>query len=84
MPSGPPAREPQRGLAEAVRTLRERAGLSPAEVAERAGISVSVLNRIESGDDDPSWGDIRLVARALGVSMEVLAEVAEESEQDER
>lgn len=81
MPSGPPAREPQRGLAKAVRTLRERAGLNPAEVAERAGLSVSVMNRIESGDDDPSWGDVRLVARGLGVSMEVLAEVAEGNEQ---
>jgi transcriptional regulator with XRE-family HTH domain len=81
VPSGPPTREPQRGLAKAVRTLRDRAGLSPGEVAERAGISVSVLSWIESGADDPTWGDIRLVARKLGVSMEVLAEAAEENEQ---
>jgi transcriptional regulator with XRE-family HTH domain len=54
--------------------------LSPSEVAERAGISTSGLNRIEGGDHDPSWGDMRRVARGLGVSLEVLAEVAEENE----
>jgi transcriptional regulator with XRE-family HTH domain len=41
------------------------------------------VSRIESGDDDPRWGDIRLVARGLGVSMEALAEVAEENEEGE-
>ena len=82
MPSGPHAHEPQKGLASAVRILRERAGLSPSEVAERAGISTSGLNRIEGGDHDPSWGDMRRVAQGLGVSLEVLAEVAEENEQE--
>jgi hypothetical protein len=82
VPGGPPAREPQRGLAKAVRLLRESAGLSPAQVAERAGLSVSVLSRIESGAD-PTWGDMQRVARGLDVSLEVLAEVAEESEQGE-
>jgi transcriptional regulator with XRE-family HTH domain len=81
MAGGPPSREPQRGLGNAVRILRERAGLSPEEVAERGGISTSWLRRIESGDHDPSWGSMRRVARGLGVSMEVLSEVAEENEQ---
>ena len=81
MPSGPPSPGPQKGLAKAVRILRERADLSPAEVAERAGLVIAELTRIESGDYDPSWGDMRRVARGLGVSMEVLAEVAEENEQ---
>ena len=83
MPSGPPPHEPQRGLGSAVRTLRERAGLSPAELAQRAGISISLLSRIESGDDDPSWGDMRRVARGLDVSMEELSEVAEANEKGE-
>ena len=80
MPSGPHRYEPQKGLASAVRTLRERGGLSRAELAERAGISTSWLSRIESGAYDPSWGSMRRVARGLGVSMEVLSEVAEENE----
>lgn len=80
MASGPAPHEPQRGLGRAVRILRERAGLGPSQLAERAGISISWLGRIESGDHDPSWGDMRRVARGLGVSMEALAEVAEENE----
>lgn len=63
--------------------LRERAGLSPSELAERAGVSTSSLTRIESGDEDPSWGDMRGVAKGLGVSMELLAEVAEANEKGE-
>ena len=81
MPSGPRPYEPQKGLAQAVRTLRERAGLTPSELAERAGTSTSWLSRIESGAYDPSWGSMRRVAGGLGVSMEVLSEVAEENEQ---
>jgi len=42
-----------------------------------------LLSRIESGDDDPRWGDMRRVARGLGVSMEELSEVAETSEDRE-
>ena len=80
MSSGPPPHEPQRALGSAVRALRERAGLSPAALAGRAEISVSLLARIESGDDDPSWGGMRRVARGLGVSMEELSEVAEANE----
>lgn len=82
MPSGPPAREPQRGLARAVRALRERAGLSPTEAAGRAGIPLCCLGRVESGDHDPSWEEMRRVARGLGVSLEELAEVAEEEEEE--
>ena len=78
MPSGPRRYEPQTGLAEAVRKLREKAKLSQAELAERAGISASWMSRIESGDYDPSWGNMRQVAQGLGVSMETLAEIAEE------
>ena len=80
MPSGPHRYEPQQGLASAVRILRERAGLSRSELAERAGISTSWLSRIESGSYDPSWGSMRRIARGLDVSMEVLSEVAEENE----
>jgi transcriptional regulator with XRE-family HTH domain len=74
-PSGP-----QRGLGEAVRRLREDAKLTLEDLAERAGLSASQLTQIESGEDDPVWGDMRRVAAGLGVSMERLAELAEELE----
>lgn len=73
---------PQRGLGRAVGQLREEAGLTREALAERAGLSTSQLTRIEAGEDDPVWGDMRRVAAGLGVSMERLAEVAEEFEED--
>lgn len=63
--------------------LREEAGLSQKELAKRAGISPSGLCRIESGDYDPSWGNMRKVATGLGVSMETLAEIAGDYEEPE-
>ena len=72
--------KPQKGLGEAVRRLREGAGMSQRALAGRVGMSASWVSRIEGGDYDPSWGDMRRVAEALGVSMERLAEVAEEHE----
>lgn len=57
--------------------------MSPAELAGRAELPASELTRIESGEHDPSWGDMRRVARGLGVSMESLADVAEQNEKGE-
>ena len=80
MSNRPRPHEPQRGLGQAVRRLREEANLSPRTLAERAGMSASWLSRIESGDYDPTWGNMRRVAQGLGVSMESLSELAEELE----
>lgn len=72
--------EPQSGLGKAVRSLREKAGIDKAALAERAGVPLSLVAEIESGNSDPVWGDMRKVAAALGVSLEALAELAEEFE----
>ena len=77
MSDGPAPCGPQKGLGEAVRHLREQAKLSREALAERAGLSASQVSRIEGGEDDPLWGDMRRVAGCLGVSMEELAELAE-------
>lgn len=81
MPRGPLPYEPQRGLAKAVRVLREQAKLSQSVLAERAGMSSSWLSRIESGSYDPTWSSMRKVAEGLGVSMETLAEIAGDYEE---
>ena len=81
MPSGPARYEPQQGVAKAVQVLREEAKLSQKELAERAGMSPSWLCRLESGDYDPTWGNMRKVAQELGVSMETLAELAGDYEE---
>ncbi|HEU4737445.1 MAG TPA: helix-turn-helix transcriptional regulator [Solirubrobacterales bacterium] len=72
--------EPQSGLGKAVRSLREKAGIDQAALAERAELPESLIAEIESGESDPTWGDMRRVAEALGVTLEALSELAEELE----
>lgn len=49
-------------------------------LAERAELPPSLIADLESGRSDPAWGDMRMLAVALGVSLEALAELAEEFE----
>jgi len=72
--------EPQSGLGTSVRSLRKEAGIDQATLAERAALPLALIEEIESGRADPAWGDMRNVAAALGVSLEALAELAEEFE----
>ena len=82
MPGGLPPSEGQRGLAKAVHELRERAKLSQAALAEQAGLPPALVAEIERGKHDPTWGDIRRIAAALGVSLEALSDLAESHEID--
>lgn len=57
-------------IAVRVRRLRERQVLTQRELAERAGIAVDTVNRIEQWPIDngrPRVSTIRKLARALGV-----------------
>ena len=72
--------EPQSGLGRAVRTLRDKAGIDQATLAGRAELPESLIAEVESGRSDPTWGDMRRVAEALGVTLEALSEQAEEFE----
>jgi transcriptional regulator with XRE-family HTH domain len=72
--------EPQSGLGRAVQALREKAGIDQATLAEQADLPTSLIADLESGLSDPTWGDMRKVAEALGVSLEALSELAEEFE----
>jgi len=74
--------EPQSGLGRAVRTLRERAGVDQATLAERAELPETLIAEIESEKADPVWGDVRRIALALDVSLERLSDLAEELEAD--
>jgi transcriptional regulator with XRE-family HTH domain len=83
MIDSPSPAEPQKGLAKAVRLLRRKAQISQPALAEKAGLHPSYLARVESGFEDPTWGDVRRVAEALGVSMEALSELAEDQQSDQ-
>jgi transcriptional regulator with XRE-family HTH domain len=75
--------EDARGLAAlgaAIRTLRIQAGLGEDEMAERAHLPQAFLAAIEAGQKEPTWGDLRRIARGLGTPLESLLELAESLE----
>lgn len=53
-----------------IKELREKQFLSVGELAERAGVSRTVIYGIESGKHKPIRRTVRALARALGVSPE--------------
>lgn len=58
-------------LAMKIRTLREKAGLSQAQLAKRAGMYQPGIARIENGRSETSVETLEKVATALGCSLVV-------------
>lgn len=56
-----------------LRAQRERAGLSQAELAEKAGFQPSAISHFETGRRAPSFDNLRSLADALAVSTDYLA-----------
>ena len=53
-----------------VRNLREKAGLTQTELAQRLKISQQVISRIESGEaDNPTVSTLERIAKATGNSL---------------
>ena len=50
-----------------VKRVRERALLTQQELADRAGIGLTTLNRIENDHAEPQFRTIRKLAKTLGV-----------------
>ena len=59
-----------------IRALRTEAGLSLEALGRRAGMSASLLSRLESGARRLSVDHLAALARALGVSVDALLDVA--------
>jgi transcriptional regulator with XRE-family HTH domain len=58
-----------------IKELREAAGLTQQQLATNAGLSSSNLSQIEQGHKrDPRISTLKALARALGVSIDALAE----------
>lgn len=55
-----------------IRELREHAGLTQTELAERSGVSRATVNRIENGKEETSTKTLEKIASALGVCVEEL------------
>jgi transcriptional regulator with XRE-family HTH domain len=66
----------------AVRRVRERAGMSEAEVEARAELREGSLASIECGETSPTWGTLRRIVYAIGISLPSLMEEVESVEAD--
>ncbi|MGP4102087.1 ATP-binding protein [Nonomuraea sp. KM90] len=69
--ASPPEEEPDLGTL--LRTWRDRALLTQAQLAERAGVNVRTVRRLETGElRRPRHASVRLLAEALGLGAEEL------------
>jgi transcriptional regulator with XRE-family HTH domain len=64
-------------LGRAIRELRQKRDETQEVLAPRAGITPKTLSLIERGEANPTWGTVRGIADALGVSMGELAKLAD-------
>jgi len=72
--------DPQIGLGKAIRTLRQESHLSQEALGHRAEIHPTWISHIESGRINPTWGNVRRIARGLEVPLSQLADLAEDLE----
>jgi transcriptional regulator with XRE-family HTH domain len=79
------AEENARGLAAlgaAIRRLRMRAGLTEGDLAAESEVEPLLIEEVEEGRREPTWGDLRRIASGLGTPLEKLLELAESLEQE--
>lgn len=61
------ARELPADLGPRLKALRDKAGLSGAELAEKAGTTRQTVHNLEAGTYRPTWDLVQALAAALGV-----------------
>jgi XRE family transcriptional regulator, regulator of sulfur utilization len=72
--------QPQPALGKAIRQLRTERGMTQEALAHAAGVTVSHLSTIERGHSNPTWGTLKGIAAALGLSMGELAATSDSFE----
>jgi transcriptional regulator with XRE-family HTH domain len=60
--------KPASGFGERLKLLRTAKGLTLAEVAERAGLHLQTVAKVEYGTREPNWLTVLALAEALGVT----------------
>jgi transcriptional regulator with XRE-family HTH domain len=63
-----PKKSPPTGFAQRLKALREAAGLTQAQLAERAGLYSFSVAKLEQGVQEPTWPTVLALAQALGVN----------------
>jgi transcriptional regulator with XRE-family HTH domain len=76
----PRREEPQIGLSQAIRRLRVKMHLSQEALGYLADIHPTWISHIESGRVNPTWGNVRRIAKGLEVPLSQLAALAEHLE----
>jgi transcriptional regulator with XRE-family HTH domain len=56
-------------FAERLKALRDEAGLSQPQLADRSGVGVSTIRQFEYGRREPTYGTLVKLAGGLGVSL---------------
>jgi transcriptional regulator with XRE-family HTH domain len=72
--------DPQIGLAKAIRHLRKEGQLSQEALGLLADIHPTWISHLESGRVNPTWGNVRRIAKGLRVPLSELAALAEDFE----
>ena len=63
-------------FADRLRELREKAGLTQAELAAAAGLFHSAISKLEQSSNEPSWATVQALAKALEVNVAAFETVA--------
>jgi transcriptional regulator with XRE-family HTH domain len=67
-------------LGEALRLIRQRAGMTQEDVSARAGTNAAAISHIESGERDARWSTIARLLPALRSDIHDLGDVIAEIE----
>jgi transcriptional regulator with XRE-family HTH domain len=59
---------------ERLKELREKAGLTQTELAEKVGVKRDAVARWEAGAREPGWSNVVALAEALGVTCQAFNE----------
>jgi transcriptional regulator with XRE-family HTH domain len=78
MPS--PSSQPDPALGAAVRQLRQERDLSMEALANKAGVTLNTITRLELAQSEPGWMTVRKVIAALDVGLAELGEAIEREE----
>ncbi|HXN38212.1 MAG TPA: helix-turn-helix transcriptional regulator [Solirubrobacteraceae bacterium] len=68
---------PDPALAATLRRMREERGITREALAFKTGITTGSLARIELGQSVPGWGTVRLLVKALDITLAELGEAVE-------
>ena len=74
--------DPQVGLGMAIKKLRLDFQLSQETLGHRAEIHPTWISHIESGRINPTWGNVRRIAKGLRVPLPELAALAEDLQRE--